>query len=300
MELKSAENDLSLKEKQKVIDEIHASIDGNTMEALNRVAPDLGEALKSLQTENIEFGECVKLRKCLFSGKIRMGSLQQHKEEAHYNSYLERMEYNYVWRNVQYFYDKKFTNYSAWLICNTDQDYISPFKEDIKDLYAKYSMNTYGCGGRDSDTVFASEDRKKEILTLKDKKHAALSLAFYFGERLVWESTKTSVQDYRCGAISLDSYTCNETDEYAELPICPIYILTKDGTKEPIGAFLTTSKIAYIQFYGKEEEIDKVKSEIVEVQRKQRKKRRLKLGLKIVSGILPVIAAVVLALIIFL
>ena len=62
----------SLEEQKRIIDKIRLVIDDVTMEALDKIDPSLGAAIKTIHPENIEFGESLKLRKYLFSGKISM------------------------------------------------------------------------------------------------------------------------------------------------------------------------------------------------------------------------------------
>lgn len=292
---------VSQEEKEKVIGDILTSIDDVTLAALDTVDPPLSEVIKTLSPKDIEFGECIKLRKYLFSGNVRSGIIQKYINSSRYNVSSHTREDTSGWRTIQYFIDKKFTDDTGWLICNTEYDYISVFKKDIADLYRQYSMEiNYGGGTLNPDTIFASENPENRILTVTDKKLAAMNLAYSFGQRLVLASTITYVGEFRCGSTSLDSYTCDETDKYAELPICPIFVSLKDGTKVPIGSYLTTSKKTSIQFYGKEEEINKEKSEILskihEEQRKQKRKHHLQLGLKIAGGVLAIVAALTLAL----
>ena len=265
------------------------------MEALDKIDPSLGAAIKTIHPENIEFGESLKLRKYLFSGKISMGSIQQFTRESNYNSYSDKIEYSTTWRDVQYFYGVDFTNYVGWLICNGDFDYVDCFKEHISDIYQKYSIEANTVSGL--YTVDPSDNPKKKIFPLKDKDVVALNLAYSFGEKIVWQTTKTFVEAFRCGTVSLYSYECTETEECIELPIYPIFVSLQDGSKAPIGAYLATQQKIHIQCYGKEKKLNEIKPTILMEQRKRKRKRCLQLGLKIAGGLLLAAAAIVLVLV---
>lgn len=268
------------------------SIDDVTIEALNRIDPNLCSAIKTLRPENIEFGECLKLRKYLFSGTIG-GTIELLSKNYQYNSYTDKIDSSSYWKSIRNFYGDRFTDYVGWLVCIGDYDYFSCFKGSLSDIYANYAIEVHG--ESKMLMICPSENPKKKILSVKEKDTAALNLALAFGEKVVQQATWTYVESYRCGFVSLASYDCTETDEYVEIPIFPIFVPMKNGEKAPIGAYLTTYKRTHIQFYGKEEELDNARMIVLAERHRQRRKRILHLCLKIAGGAL--LAGAVIALV---
>lgn len=283
---------LGMDDKNAVVEHVKTKLSMEMLAVIDQVDAQLGEAMKEISSDKIQFGAPLNFCRYHYSGNIKMGTVNVYHEEAKYNPDTSSYKTYTEWRAVRYFYNLDFRG-GAWLLCNGKEEFVSPFKNDLSDVYKKFGIDTYELLTNNATTLYGMAEPIRKLCTLEEKEDVARYVAHNYADYIVMDSMKESTNTYRCRFCAVDSYKSEEESGKEEIPIYPIYLTTASGNECLIGSYLSTNKKVHFELFDKQEEVRKAQQMIQNSKVRAKKVRRRKIGLIVGAATVFAIALIV-------